>query len=62
AMLPGSVVQLLLRGYQTYRRVPLRDYSKPPHGGRLFYERKFRIRFADVIERAGSLPGIQHGA
>ena len=62
AMLPGSLVQLLLLGRQTYRRVPKRDYSKPPHGGRLFYERKFRISFADFIERAGSLPGMQHGA
>jgi LmbE family N-acetylglucosaminyl deacetylase len=62
ALLPGSLVQLVLRGYQTYRRVPLRDYSKPPHGGRLFYERKFHIRFADVIECAGSLPGMQLGA
>jgi len=62
AMLPGSLVQLVLLGRQTYRRVPERDYSKPPHNGRLFYERKFRLSFADFIAGAGSLPGLQLGA
>jgi hypothetical protein len=62
AMLPGSLVQLLLLGRQTYRRVPERDYSKPPHKGRLFYERKFRISFVDFIAGAGSLPGLQLSA
>ncbi|MGA9852059.1 MAG: PIG-L family deacetylase [Gammaproteobacteria bacterium] len=47
AMLPGSIVQLLLLGYQNYWLVPHdRDYAKPPHAGRLFYERRYHISFA----------------
>lgn len=63
ALLPGSLIQLLLLGRQTYRRVPpARDYSKPPHSGRLFYERKFSISFDSFIKRAHDLPGIMRGA
>lgn len=56
ALLPGSIVQLLLRGYQAYRRVPEnRDYTQPPHPGTLFYERRFRLPFARFIKNAGAL-------
>ncbi len=56
ALLPGSIVQLLLRGYQAYRRVPEnRDYTQPPHPGTLFYERRFRLPFARFIKNASAL-------
>ncbi|MGH8282200.1 MAG: PIG-L deacetylase family protein [Gammaproteobacteria bacterium] len=56
AMLPGSVVQLLLLGHQNYWRVPHdRDYAQAPHAGRLFYERRYGISFADFTKNVRAL-------
>lgn len=56
AMLPGSIGQLLLLGYQNYWPVPeLRDYRQPPHAGRLFYERRFQISFGQFVENVKML-------
>ncbi len=56
AMLPGSIVQLLLLGHQNYWLVPQgRDYTQPPHTGRLFYERRYGISFAAFTENVRAL-------
>ncbi len=56
ALLPGSAFQLLIRGYQTCRLVPEnRDYTNPPHRGKLFYERRFKLSFATFIKDASAL-------
>lgn len=56
AMLPGSVAQLLLLGHQNYWRVPReRDYTQPPHAGRLFYERRYGISFAVFAKNVRAL-------
>ncbi len=56
AMLPGSIVQVLLVGHQNYWLVPQgRDYAQPPHAGRLFYERRYGISFADFTKNVHAL-------
>lgn len=51
ALLPGSAVQLLLRGQQIYRPVPAgRNYAVPPHEGTLFYEKRFHFSFERFLE------------
>ncbi|EQD52832.1 GlcNAc-PI de-N-acetylase family [mine drainage metagenome] len=53
ALLPGSAMQLLLRGYQVYRLVPeSRDYTQPPHSGMLLYEKRFHFSFNNFLENA----------
>lgn len=56
AMLPGSIAQLLLLGHQNYWLVPQgRDYTQPPHAGRLFYERRYGVSFAVFTKNVRAL-------
>lgn len=53
--LKGGPMMLHLRG-EPYRPVPPdRDYTRPPHPGRLAYEFYTRIRFKDFAEKARRL-------
>ena len=62
AMLPGSIVQLLIFGRQNYWLVPgERDYGKPPHAGRLFYERRFNITFEEFGKHTRALDYLISG-
>ncbi|MHB8405879.1 MAG: PIG-L deacetylase family protein [Gammaproteobacteria bacterium] len=62
AMLPGSIVQLLVFGYQNYWRVPNeRNYRNPPHAGRLFYERRFNISFQEFSRNLRALGSLMSG-
>ncbi len=62
AMLPGSIVQLLVFGYQNYWRVPNeRNYHNPPHAGRLFYERRFNISFQEFARNLRALGSLMSG-
>jgi hypothetical protein len=63
AMLPGSIVQMLVLGYQNYWLVPSgRDYGIPPHRGCLFYERRFAISFLEFSRKTGVLTSLIPGA
>ncbi|HEX5313600.1 MAG TPA: PIG-L family deacetylase [Gammaproteobacteria bacterium] len=54
-LLPGSIARLLLAGRQQYRPVPAaRDYSRPPHAGRLFYEKRFGLSFDEFIAHSAT--------
>lgn len=56
AMLPGSIAQLLVFGHQNYWLVPKqRDYTQPPHAGRLSYERRFNISFDTFAKNVSAL-------
>ncbi|MGH8427314.1 MAG: PIG-L deacetylase family protein [Gammaproteobacteria bacterium] len=54
-LLPASLVRLLWSARQSYRPAPAdRDYSKPPHAGELFYEKRFGLSFDQFIAHAKS--------
>lgn len=62
AMLPGSIAQLLIIGHQNYWLLPSeRDYGKPPHAGRLFYERRFHISFEELARNLMALASVMPG-
>jgi len=62
AMLPGSIAQLLIIGHQNYWLLPSeRDYSKPPHAGGLFYEKRFHISFGEFSRNTGTLASLMRG-
>jgi hypothetical protein len=46
ALLPGAVMQLLLRARESMQRADVGRIARPPHAGLLYYERRFRTPYA----------------
>jgi LmbE family N-acetylglucosaminyl deacetylase len=51
-LLPEAAFRMLVQGRQQLRQVASTDYLRPPHEGRLFYEKRFSTTFDSFLTRA----------